>query len=265
MAVSPVSGNGALRIINSLHQTQRDSLVRLRQLSSGEVGSENPADLARAQRLDAREAGLRVAFENSVRAGGTLNTAQSAASGITEDLTRVKELLIQRENAGPSDKATIDEEINGLLDNIDKKAEGTKFDGNNLLNNSDTVSIQVGDQPEDTIEIRNQDLSLDALDLENLDLDDFEDAASRIDSAIDQTSQAQGRIAASQSRLDSAQRGLSNDIVAAASAKSLIGDIDVAEVLAKKTANDIKEKSAIALLAQANSDFSTVGRLLGLR
>lgn len=131
--VSAMLSNNAL--------ANNDSLLAqsLERLSSGlkiNHAKDNPAGLAMAKRMNAQIEGLSQANDNANDGISVIETADGAMSEISEMLQRMNELAIKSAN-GPmsdSDRATVQDEIAQLKEEITRVSETVEFNGQKLLN-----------------------------------------------------------------------------------------------------------------------------------
>lgn len=131
--VSAMISNNAL--------SNNDSLLAksLERLSSGlkiNHAKDNPAGLAMAKRMNAQIEGVSVANQNASDGISVLETAEGALSEISEMLQRMNELAVKAANGtmSDSDRATIQDEIAQLKDEVTRIADTTEFNGQKLLN-----------------------------------------------------------------------------------------------------------------------------------
>lgn len=111
----------------------------LQRLSSGlkiNSAKDGPAGLAMAKRMNAQIEGLSVANQNASDGVSVIEIADGAMTEISEMLQRMNELAVKSANGTMTDddRATIQEEIAQLKDEITRVAETTEFNGQKLLN-----------------------------------------------------------------------------------------------------------------------------------
>lgn len=111
----------------------------LERLSSGlkvNHAKDNPAGLAMSKRMNAQIEGLSVAGQNAGDGVSIIETADGAMTEISEMLQRINELAVKSSNGimTDEDRATIQEEVAQLKEEITRIAETTQFNGQNLLN-----------------------------------------------------------------------------------------------------------------------------------
>lgn len=129
-------------------------------LSSGlriNSARDDAAGLAISNRMTAQIRGLDQAVRNSNDGISLAQTAEGALNETTNLLQRVRELAVQSasDNNNPSDRASLNEEVTQLVDEINRIAQNTSFNGNKLLNGDIINSVlQVGANVGETISVR---------------------------------------------------------------------------------------------------------------
>jgi len=129
-------------------------------LSSGlriNSARDDAAGLAITNRMTAQIRGLDQAVRNSNDGISLAQTAEGALNETTNLLQRVRELAVQSasDNNNASDRASLNEEVNQLVDEINRIATNTSFNGNKLLNGDIINSVlQVGANVGETLSVR---------------------------------------------------------------------------------------------------------------
>ena len=129
-------------------------------LSSGlriNSARDDAAGLAITNRMTAQIRGLDQAVRNSNDGISLAQTAEGALNETTNLLQRIRELAVQSasDNNNPSDRASLNEEVIQLVDEINRIAENTSFNGNKLLNGDIINSVlQVGANVGETLAVR---------------------------------------------------------------------------------------------------------------
>jgi flagellin len=133
--VSAMIANNALKTNDSL---LADSIERLSSGLKIANAKDNPSGLAMSRRMNSQIKSLNVAGDSSNDGISVIETADGALSEIHEILQRMNELAIQAANGtvSSSDRKNIQDEIDQLKDEIDRIAESTQFNGQNLLDGS---------------------------------------------------------------------------------------------------------------------------------
>lgn len=116
--------------------------------------ADDAAGLAISNRQTSQIRGLDQAVRNANDGVSLIQTAEGALDETTNILQRMRELAIQSANGiySDTDRATLDAETQQLKAEIDRIAETTSFNGQNILDGSlGTVALQVGAQANQTI------------------------------------------------------------------------------------------------------------------
>ena len=104
------------------------------------------AGSAIADRMTSQVRGLNMAVKNVNDAMAMLSVADNAAGDITDMLQRMRELAIQAasDTNSAADRQYLQGEVNSLIQEIDRVATQTQYNGMNLLDGSKSASFQVG-------------------------------------------------------------------------------------------------------------------------
>lgn len=117
---------------------------------------DDAAGLAISNRQTSQIRGLDQAIRNANDGISLIQTAEGALDETTNILQRMRELSIQASNGiySDSDRSTLDAEVQQLKAEVDRIAETTSFNGQNILDGSlGEVSLQVGSQANETIAV----------------------------------------------------------------------------------------------------------------
>ncbi len=128
----------------------------LEKLSSGykiNRAGDDAAGLAISEKMRAQITGLETAQKNAKDGISLVQTAEGALTEVHDMLNRMVELATQSANGtydNTTDRAQMQKEVNQLLDEIDRIADSSNFNGINLLDgtlglNTDTFKISSGD------------------------------------------------------------------------------------------------------------------------
>ena len=253
-----------------------DALAKsFQRLSTGlriATAADDAAGLAISERLRAQVRSLNQANRNANDGISMVQTAEGALNEVGSLLTRLRELAVQSNNGTVSDndRDTLQEEFSSLVDEVDRIAQSTEFNGIKLLDGSKaSVTFQIGAGTTagvDTLDVsldstRSADLSIDVLDIGST--GDSAAAIGALDDAIDAVSGHRGRLGAAQNRLGSTVNNLAMQVENLSAAESRIRDVDVAYETAQLTRSQIMQQAAIAVLGQANAMPQSALRLLG--
>ena len=129
----------ALNAHRHLSITDKNLQKSMERLSSGyriNHASDDAAGLAIANRFRTSIRSLYVAQRNITEATSVVQVAEGAANQIQSILERLKELATQAasDNVSDTDRAKLDAEAQQLISEIDRIANGTRYQGTNLIN-----------------------------------------------------------------------------------------------------------------------------------
>jgi flagellin len=235
------------------------------------TAADDAAGLAISERLRSQIRSLGQASRNANDGISLVQVGEGALNEVSNILVRLRELAIQAANGSSStaDKNTIKEEFDSLVNEVNRIAQSTDFNGVKLLDGSATsVSFQVGINTAASIDVLNVTLTpalSTTLGLSTLDVGSGGDtsfAIAQIDSAVNLVSQLRGKFGSLQNRLQStiANLGVASESLSAA--ESRIRDVDVAYETAELTRNSILQQASISILSQANAQPQAALKLL---
>ncbi|HHK9552640.1 flagellin [Enterobacter sichuanensis] len=161
---------------NNLNKSQTSLGTAIQRLSSGmriNSAKDDAAGLAISNRFTSSIRGMTQAARNANDGISLAQTTEGALEEVTENMQRIRELTVQAKNGtnSASDLDSIKKEIGTRLEEIQRVAETTNFNGVKVFDGSkEKITIQIGDKDDDTI-----DITLNKLDMETLGLDKFMD------------------------------------------------------------------------------------------
>lgn len=127
------------------------------------------------------------------------------------------------------------------------------------------ISIQIGANEGQTIDISIPSISCDALDISNVNVCTSKGAAKAIsafDDAIQNISAIRSKLGAYQNRLDSSVSSLDTTTQNLTEACSRIEDVDMSEEMTQYTQYSVLVQAGTSMLAQANNQPQTILQLL---
>lgn len=124
---------------NALANNENLLSKSLERLSSGlkiNHAKDNPAGLAMAKRMNAQIQGLSVANQNASDGVSVIETADGALTEVASMLQRINELAVKSSTGTMTDedRATIQQEVDQLKEEITRISDTTEFNGQKLLN-----------------------------------------------------------------------------------------------------------------------------------
>jgi flagellin len=248
----------------------------LEKLSSGfriNRAGDDAAGLAISENLKAQIRGLKQASRNAQDGVSLVQVAEGSLNEISSIMIRLRELAVQAasDTIGPVERQFLNVEYDQLISETDRIADGTEFNGTQLLSGTGSIlDFQVGTRNDPNIDR----LSFDASKADanaaalGVNLTSVADKASAqnsltaIDQAIVSVSAMRADFGAIQNRLQSTISNLAVSVENMAAANSRIRDVDVAEETAELTRNNILLNAGTSVLAQANQTAQTALTLL---
>jgi flagellin len=274
MALVVNTNMNSLTIENILNNTNNNISTSLQRLSSGlriNSAADDPAGYAIANDFNAKVASMNVASQNANQALSMLQTADGAYSQINNILVQMKSLATEAASGQESDQnlTSLNNEFSDLQGEIDKIAQSTKYGSLSLINGSTTVTFQVGatNNTNDQIVLSFSNSTSAGLGVSTGDMDissqaDAASAMSNLDNALTSINAFMGDIGGYQNQLQYTINNLTTGIQNFTSSASTIEDVDMASEVSNLTKNQILEQSAMAMLAQANTQPQSILKLL---
>ncbi|HAT3810665.1 TPA: FliC/FljB family flagellin [Morganella morganii] len=158
---------------NNLNKSQAALGTAIERLSSGlriNSAKDDAAGQAISNRFTANINGLTQASRNANDGISLAQTTEGALNEINDNLQNIRRLSVQAANGtnSESDRQSIQDEIDQRLAEINRVSEQTEFNGIKVLSKDQTLSIQVGANDGQTI-----DINLGQMDTGTLGLDGF--------------------------------------------------------------------------------------------
>jgi flagellin len=257
-----------------LTATSNQASKSMEKLSSGyriNRAADDAAGLAISEKMRGQIGGLAQAQRNAQDGISLVQTAEGALGEVHSMLQRVRDLSTQFKNGTLSsdDKDAIAAEVFQIAGEVKNIAEGTKFNGNVLLEGA-TFSFQVGANDTETITTSAATLSgaIGSAGTGGLvELSGLSDAAaaktaldtggalanlSTIDNAIKNVSTVRANFGAVQNRLEHRLNNRATYQENLTASESRIRDVDMASEMTKFTKLGILQQAGTSMLAQAN-------------
>jgi flagellin len=248
----------------------------LEKLASGyriNKAGDDAAGLAISESLRAQIRGYGQAERNTQDGISMIQVAEGGLNEVSSILIRLRELGVQAasDTVGPVERQFLNVEYEQLLQEIDRIADATEFNGTPLLNGTGAMfDFQIGIRNDPTIDR----ISFDASKADantaaiGVNLTSVADKASAqnslaaVDKAIMNVSAMRADFGAIQNRLQSTINNLAVSIENISAANSRIRDTDVAAESAELTKNNVLMQAGTSVLAQANQTTSAAVQLL---
>lgn len=148
-----------INILGKMNAHAKISAKSMEKISSGmriNQAADDAAGTAISEKMRSQIRGLEQAQKNIQDGISFIQTAENGLAKIADpNLHRLRQLAVQAGNdtLSSGDRQAIQNEVNQILSNIDDIAEGTKYNGINLLNVHDKVQENKGNQPSNKSDI----------------------------------------------------------------------------------------------------------------
>ncbi len=244
-------------------------------LSSGykiNRAADDAAGLAISEKMRRQIRGLTQASANAQDGISCVQTAEGALAEVHDMLQRMNELAVKASNGTMTsvDRGYIDSEVQQLKKEIDRVADTTTFNEQNLLDGSfakgtNDLDLQVGSEAAQTITFNIASMRISDLAISDTAVSDYTSAQSAIDeikAALETISTQRSDLGAIQNRLEHTIKNLDNVVENTTAAESAIRDTDMATEMVQYSNNNILAQAGTSMLAQANQANQNVLSLL---
>ena len=283
--------NTNIAALNSHRMLERSSMAsarNLEKLSSGTKinrASDDAAGLAISEKMNAQIRGLKMASRNSLDGISLIQTAEGALNEVHAMLQRMRELAVQAANDTNQnvDRDAIADEIDQLIQEIDRIGNNTEFNGINLFNGNLSITstavpftgmqvlIQNGANANQMVAIDLYKMNAEELNLRTsaatvlVQVDSnsaANNAITTLEAAISKISEQRSKLGAYQNRLEKTIANLDNIAENLTGARSRILDTDMALEMSEFTKFNILQQAGTAMLSQANQQPQMMLKLL---
>lgn len=266
----------ALRTQGALNGAKKSMDQAMSRLSSGSrinKAADDAVGLALSENFKSQLRGLKQSNRNAMDGISMIQISEGGLNEISNMLVRLRELAIQSASDTISDRERkmVDIEYVQLLDEVDRVASSTEFNGTKLLTGEgESIDFQVNTRNSDYIDRISYDPSkADASTLAlGIDMSGVEskvmaqESLGQIDLALNQVNSLRANLGAMQSRLNSTVENILASEENVATANSRIRDADMAEESSAMAKQNLLMQSGTAVLAQANQQNSLALQLL---
>lgn len=285
------SSINAQRELGKSTDSMRNTMEKLASGSRINKSADDAAGLAISSSLTAKTRSMEQALRNASDGISLIQVAEGGMNEMTNILQRLRELATQAasDTIGNRERSYTNKEYVALVDEIERIANTTQFNGRNLLKGPEgneggeglfTIHVGAGDgivPNTDTIRLAVEEMKL--IPAEDLELgreaeigplnpeEAFDRALAaekltKIDRALDRINTTRANLGAQQNRLGSAINNLGIQIENSKAANSRIRDVDFAAATAEYTQSRILQQAGVSVLSQANAQPEIVMNLL---
>ena len=261
------------------------------------TSGDDPSGVAILSRLSSEITVVTQAISNANDAQSLINTTEGAHKELEEILQRMREISVQASNGtnNTEDRINLQAEMDALVTEIDRIAHVTSWagetlmDGNSGVNSVRTFAFEVGLKDQDRMSVTVGSMTSETLGLTDssgrfLTLTTSDDDRTTtthhrngggttaqennletidlIDAAIQRVNTQRATLGATSNRLGFTVNNLTSTSTNLSLARGTINDADYATETTNLAKNQILQQASIAMMAQANADYSKVLTLL---
>jgi len=261
------------------------------------TSGDDPSGVAILSRLSSEITVVTQAISNANDAQSLINTTEGAHKELEDILQRMREITVQSSNGtnNTEDRINLQAEMDALVTEIDRIAHVTSWagetlmDGNSGVNSIRTFAFEVGLKDQDRISVTVGSMTSETLGLTDssgrfLTLTTSDDDRTTtthhrngggttaeannletidlIDAAIQRVNTQRATLGATSNRLSFTVNNLTSTSTNLSLARGTINDADYATETTNLAKNQILQQASIAMMAQANADYSKVLTLL---
>ena len=275
----------------------QQSSTRLASGNRISTAGDDPSGVAILSRLSSEITVVKQAISNANDAQALINTTEGAHKELEDILQRMREISVQASNGtnNGEDRINLQAEMDALVTEIDRISHVTSWagetlmDGNSGVNSVRTFAFEVGLKDQDRISVTVGSMTSETLGLTDssgrfLTLTTSDDDRTTtthhrngggttaeannletidlIDAAIQRVNTQRATLGATSNRLSFTVNNLTSTSTNLTLAKGTINDADYATETTNLAKNQILQQASIAMMAQANADYSKVLTLL---
>lgn len=267
----------SLNIYYSYKKSLSSQSIALNRLTSGKkinASKDDPNNFAKSETMNIQIRALQVTSRNSQDGISMLQTAEGGLENITDNIQRMKELVVASGGAGVTedDKKNIQIEIEQIKQDINNIANNTEFNGVKLLNASsssetyydnknpsDKLIAAVGIGPGESVEIPKFNVTTAMQDskgnsLETLDVtkNSVDSNLSLVDAAMKNVIQVRSAYGGIENRFTDSFNNTNAISDKIEDSSSNISDADIAAEMAEYSKDGILVDAGIAMMVQTN-------------
>lgn len=266
----------AQRALSVSSHNQAKSYQRLASGNRITDAGDDAAGLSISENLRAQIRSMGQAERNANDGVSFVQVAEGGLNEIGNMLVRLRELGVQAasDTIGDKERSFIDAEVQNLVQEIDRIANVTNFNGTSLLNGNsdkDVLQFQVGIRKEEgdadrlVFQPNEYNVKADELDISDMTyatIDDARENLDRVDSALDKVFSTRAKLGAVQNKLHATINNLAITKENLALARSRIADTDIAAETSEMVRGSILQSAGVSVLAQANTTPTQALKLL---
>jgi flagellin len=268
MGLRIATNMAAMSAARHLTRNTQDQAKVYTRLASGQRITQAGDDAAGLSISENLRMQIRSISQAERNANDAISFSQVAEGGLTEignSVIRLREMAIQAasDSIGDKERGFIQTEVNQIVSEVDRIANGTNFNGTQLLNGKnekESLDFQVGirNDVSDRIQfntqendVRAESLGITEVNMENI--DNARESLAKIDEAVSKVFGARARLGATQNKMQTAINSIAITKENLTAARSRIADTDVAAETSELVRGNILASAGVAVLSQANA------------
>ena len=277
-----IRDTSSIFVQNMLSSNTKNVNKSLSMLASGyriNKASDDAAGLQISESLRSQIRGSEQADNNVQDAMNMLNTVDGSFSTITDNLQRIRELAVQGANdtLGADQRSAIKTEMTQLVNDIDRIANSTSFNGKNVLSSISSFKVQVGAESASSTNVLDlaTNSAVGRLNASSLGIKSGTtptigastnasalQSISKIDVALQRLNNRRSAVGAVTNRLQNASSNLKIQVENFSASEARVRNVDVAKESANMIKNQILQQASVSLLGQSNSQASMALKLI---
>ena len=270
MMLMTIGGVNNLSTLNSTQKAMQSSMQKIATGNKFPSAANGPAEYGILQRMYSNAGAISQSNANTQTASSMLKTASGATENIVSSLSGLREQLLQAANGtnGASDLATLQESVNQTISTIDNTANGATYNGMQLMDGSQSVTVAGADGYEN-VELGNlssQGLGLtDSQGNSTIDLTggtSLESALSQVDSALNAALDQATSLGAAQQGMEYQSANYTTQETSLYDSASTMGDTDIAAEVTKLKSASVQNQLALHAMNLQNHNRASVLSLL---
>lgn len=226
------------------------------------TAADDAAGLSIANIMKRESNGLDVGADNIKDGIGVANIKDGALGTMQESLQRIRELSIKASNGiyGASEKGMIQDEIDQLLQDIERTAVGTRYNEMKLMDGS-MADMNIASNPDGTgMSIQMENVTLQALGIDGYDVTGNFDI-SVIDKAMDKISASRSNTGAITNAMEHAYNYNTNTSLNLTASRSRIEDLDFPKAISEQKKGKVLADYRMGMLRKKMENDSLIVKM----
>lgn len=226
--------------------------------------ADDAAGLSIANKMLKESNGFDVGASNIRDGIGVANIKDGALSTMQESLQRIRELSLKASNGlyGSSEKQMIQDEVDQLLQDIERTAVGTSYNEMKLMDGSKS-DINIASNPDGSgMKIQMENVTLQALGIDGYDVTGSFDIG-KIDSAMEKISASRSSTGAVTNAMEHSYNNNTRMSLELTGARSRIEDLDMPKAISEQKKDKLLQDYQMGMMKKKMTNDSMVLKMFG--